>query len=56
MRVQDVENESRPSPSLLEPAPKRFLRNEWRPLSARQMIDMAVRRGKGYCGILGRNQ
>ena len=42
----------RPMPSLLEPAPKRFLTKVCRPLSTRQMIEMAVRSGKGYCGIL----
>lgn len=48
IRFQEVENEKSPSPSLLEPAPKRFLMNALRPLSAKQMTEMAVRSGKGY--------
>ena len=43
---------SKPMPSFLDPAPKRFLTNGERPLSIRQTTEMAVRRGKGYCGIL----
>jgi len=51
INVQLVENENRPIPSLLLPAPKRFLTKECLPLSTMQMIEMAVRRGNGYCGI-----
>ena len=52
IRVQLVPKLKSPIPSLLDPAPKRFLTKVWRPLSTRQMTEMAVRRGKGYCGIL----
>ena len=39
-------------PSLLEPAPKRLRTKVERPLSIRQTTEIAVRRGKGYWGIL----
>lgn len=48
INVQEVENESNPSPSLLVPAPNKFLIKLCRPLSAMQMIEMAVRSGNGY--------
>lgn len=51
MSVQLVENEKRPMPSLLDPAPNRLRTNAWRPLSARHMIEIAVSSGNGYCGI-----
>ena len=54
MRVQLVPKLRSPIPSFEEPAPKRFRTKVWRPLSTRQMIEMAVRRGKGYWGILDR--
>ncbi len=38
-------------PSLLEPAPKRFRTNSCRPLSARHMTEMAVRRGNFHANV-----
>ena len=52
MSVQLVLKLNRPMPSLLEPAPNRLRTNVCRPLSAKQMTEMAVSRGNGYCGIL----
>ena len=45
IRFHDKPNEKSPRPSLLEPAPKRFRTKVCRPLSTRQMIEIAVRRG-----------
>ncbi len=52
IRVQLVLKLNKPMPSLLDPAPNRLRTNLCLPLSARQMIEMAVSKGNGYCGIL----
>lgn len=48
MRVQLVLKLNKPMPSLLDPAPNKLRTKVCLPLSARQMIEIAVRRGKGY--------
>lgn len=52
MSVQLVLKLNSPMPSFEEPAPNRLRTKSCLPLSARQMMEIAVRSGKGYCGIL----
>ena len=52
MSVQLVPKLKSPMPSLEDPAPKRLRTKSCLPLSTRHMIEIAVRSGKGYCGIL----
>ena len=51
IRVHEVLKENKPNPSLLDPAPNKLRIKSWRPLSARQMTEIAVKRGNAYCGI-----
>lgn len=48
IRVHDVLKESKPIPSLLDPAPNRLRIKVERPLLMRQITDIALMRGKGY--------